>query len=131
MKQGLRILFLALFTLPLLFITSCSKDDESSGSYYVNYEVLHGIKKYNLNKTSLRTIKYKTENGTSSLQTTGEWEGTFGPFKKGATVWLNVQTTGGTITTSARLSVSKDGAPFVVKKESLNTMSTNLNYTIK
>lgn len=131
MKQSLRILFLALFTLPMLLITSCSKDDESSGSYYVKYEVLHGIKKYDVNNLVKRTILYKTNTGHSKITTSKEWEGTFGPFNKGTEVFLNVKTNSGSQTFSARISVSNNNGPFVVKREIYNTMSTNLYYTIE
>jgi hypothetical protein len=116
------------------FMVACSSDDEDGeNEYYVKYEVTNGIMRYDIKKM-YRSIEYQDVGKTGHYNITSlydkiEWEGTFGPFKKGDKVFLNV-TSDGRFTTNARISISKNREAFTIKKESNNATHISLKYTI-
>ena len=145
---------LILILLPLLtfMINSCNKDDEKSEPVNTNTsnssqqgnvqpEEVRYYVKYEMSSTTLhaavrRTLTFTTEKGTqtieikpSNIEKTVNWEGTYGPFKKEATVTFYCsQNEGGTM--HGRIYVSRDKEPFVIKAEQNSTASISLGYTI-
>lgn len=124
-------------------LSGCSRDDgcddgSSSGTtsvtdnYYVKYKVFMPL----LNSNSLREITYVTEKGTQSFSTLSrEWEGTYGPLKKGTKLFISVVTDGTAIydiESYVVLSVSKNKEAFVNKGEERKASATSLyaSYTI-
>lgn len=119
---------------------ACGKDNESplspgdidygsSDSYYVKYEVERGAQVAYGNHTE-RNITYTDVNGEKKVTVKdSNWDGTYGPFKKGTTVNLKVQTTG-KYDSNARISVSKNKEPFVIKAETRESLSITLSYRI-
>lgn len=107
-------------------VCGCSKDEvfnsesNEDSRYYVKYEVYMPLGYY-MQETEL-LISYISESGESHIITSNdEWEGTFGPFKKGSELYLKAEAKSGGIRTNVeyyiKLSVSKDKEPFVVKGE--------------
>lgn len=124
--------------LPILFslfaFVSCGGDDEddfanSNDNYYVKYEVTAGQQVSYAYYTD-RSISYSDVDRIESFDVRNkEWEGTYGPFKKGQTVQLSVTTSGKT-NSNARISVSINKEPFVVKAEQRESNNIKLSYTI-
>ena len=68
-----------------------------------------------------QTITFTTEKGQEKISKSGnsvEWEGTYGPFKKGVSVSLDVTTA---VNNHARIYASRDKEPFVIKAEDTQT----------
>jgi hypothetical protein len=136
------ILFLLLAfagMLSIMFMSSCSKeevkddkeDDKTTeqpqkvDNYYVKYEVKTVKQVYIEDKK----ITYKDVDEEKKI-TGPDWNGTYGPFKKGDNVYLYVSINNTLNRLSARISVSKNQEPFTIKAESMQTGSINLEYTI-
>lgn len=132
------ILLIALFPI----ITACSSDDDNTeqvninenspkdnDNYYVKYEVTNGtMMSYYYGE--IKQIKYKDVNKENNIQIeVGEWDGTYGPFKKGDKVYLNVRSTG-RHNSNARISVSKNKEAFAIKAEERESNDIRLNYII-
>ena len=80
-------------------------------------------------------ITYLSDKGEQTLTVqSSEWEGTYGPFSKNAIFSIGV-TLNGTIYTASdsyvRLSVSKNGEPFVIKGEDRETRKRFFQTTYK
>lgn len=117
------------FCLMMIFtLISCSKDhEEDSTEYYVQYEV------------ETRNGVYYSSNvyvncsggGTSSNNKVRSfnWSAVKGPFKKGDNIYLRVTAYEHTI--KGRISVSKEGNPFVLKSEGTQKNELKLSYTIE
>lgn len=126
--------------LPILLLaitSSCSSDNEKTleneldnTRYYVKYECELNTQHLNI----VKTISFTTENGNETINTTDmSWEGTYGPLKKGTTVHLdcqipsNYQYSRGNF---ARIYVSREKEPFVIKAEDSGKHNISLSYTI-
>lgn len=122
----------------MVFISSCSADSnepevtpEDSARYYVKYEV---NSKYGYRVTANQTITFTTEKGSdtysqeSNATTSFEWEGTYGPFKKGDNVSLSVTNT--VMNIHGRIYISREKEPFVIKAEGNESKTLNLKATI-
>lgn len=110
---------------PIIEAPSPDNDEQDNNSeeprYYVKYEVYMPLGNSNLGNTS-RRITFVSEDGERTLSTSNsEWEGTYGPLQKGSKLYLKVEAESGGIRTNveyyARLSVSRDKEPFVIKGE--------------
>ena len=140
------IAFLLLAFASLLYITfiaSCSKDEgnddveddktteqpQELDNYYVKYEVQTG-KQISYAVYTERRISYKDVDNAKSITTRQEWNGIYGPFKKGDQVYLRVISNYPRNNTNARISVSKNEEPFTIKAETIESPSINLEYTI-
>ena len=137
-----RIVFLLLLLMSATFVfVSCSKDDnedvvnniEEDTRYYVKYEV----KITSLHTGVYRTYTFNTENGeqvekTKNSSRTTAWEGTYGPVKKGFLAKFTCKIDGSELdnTCQARIYVSREKEPFVVKAESSGTNKINISYKI-
>ena len=123
----------------LLMFASCSKDDDPA-AYYVKYEVT-----FKTQKTGIRVEAYfNTEKSVETMisQTQSNnffWEGTYGPVEKGFLTNLACSTIEedmygrmkvyeGEI--QARIYVSRDKEPFVIKADQIGVGSVSLNYKI-
>ena len=102
---------------------SCSSDDDDSPSipegktdYYVKYEVSAQNAGY---ATITWNLEYSTDKGvgTSTIKDGGKWEATYGPFPKSAEVFLRLSNGSSSYPVNARILVSKDKEPFVIKAE--------------
>ena len=98
-------------------------------NYYVKYEVTNG-KLVSYSKTSERHLRYKDVDKEKTITVTSEWEGTYGPFKKGDRVYLYVSSSSARYNANARLSVSKNKEAFTIKAEQTEVLSAGLVYTI-
>lgn len=120
------------------FLLGCSSDDddvipqmEENSQYYVKYEVSVAF-----SSEPNMEITYLSDKGeqTTTVQSS-EWEGTYGPFPKNAKFSIGV-TPHGTINNTSdsyvRLSVSKNGGPFVIKGEDTETRKPffQITYTV-
>ena len=135
---GIGLLLIALFPI----VTACSSDDdnteqvnkndnspEDDDNYYVKYEVTRGVM-VSYSRDELRTITYKDVGKENTIQVDhSEWDGTYGPFKKGAKVYLNVRSYG-KYNSNARISVSKNKEPFVIRAEERESDNIRLSFTI-
>ena len=133
MKKSL----LFLFFLPFV-VCGCSSDEEDTKqnveehSYYVKYE-LEAFARSGLGTEKFAlTYSFTTDKGikkeTTSESASHKWEATYGPFKKGAKVILDVSSAQHN---HARIYVSRDKEPFVIKAESdVEYSPISLQYTI-
>lgn len=120
----------------LLFImVGCSKDDEPTAedSYYVKYEWQMSSQHSNIDKE----ISFITENGKQTFTTQSySWEGTYGPLKKGTKVYLNCickspsEYSYSQTNNHARIYISRNKEPFVIKAEKEGKRNITLIYTI-
>lgn len=133
--------------LSIMIMASCSKDDieevetlnneddktveqpKNEDNYYVKYEVQSGSQISYASHTE-RIIKYKDVDKEQSITTRQEWDGTYGPFKKGDNVYLRVNSTMAKHNTNARISVSKNKEAFAIKAEKRESSTIDLEYTI-
>ena len=112
----------------LFVMISCSSGDgapenpEDAARYYVKYEV---NSKFGYGVTASQTIKFTTENKAS---TSMNWEGTYGPFKKGDFISLSVSNS--IMDIHGRIYVGRDKEPFVIKAEGSGKKNLNLQTTI-
>ena len=121
MKKIISIFFVAVWA--MVSMSSCGGDDEggskneSKDNYYVKYSVSNG-KQISYASYNERTIIYTTPERDNSIETRqSEWEGTYGPFKKGDKVILSIRVTMARNSTNASISVCKNSEPFAVKAE--------------
>ena len=133
--------YFLLGTLLLLAFISCSKSDDNEETvvpqeparYYVKYEVTYNTQHIN----AKRTISFTTESGTKTinLETQAKnvsWEGTYGPVDKNFVASLDCDTPGYQYrsTIHARIYVSREKEPIVIKAEGENNTSLFLQYKI-
>mgnify|MGYP006886769575 CR=1 FL=1 len=137
----LSIALAILFLITNFFIlNSCSSSDdddqkkeENVAHYYVKYEVsFPSVSPYEPNVT----VGYASEKGHGFVSVKSwSWDGTFGPFKAGTTVYMNASCyrVNGHIASSARLSVCNGKGPFVLKAETsqIGASSLSVDYTIQ
>ena len=119
-----------------LMAVSCSTDDDendSSPRYYVKYEVTFRSQHINAN----RIIKFATEDGIQTMslnqQTSGDsWEGTYGPVSKNFTASIDCTTDDYQYRSNihARIYVSRDKEPFVIKADGQDSRTVSLSYKI-
>ena len=133
--------------LPIMIMSSCSKDDieevnnlnneddktvvqpQNTDNYYVKYEVKSGSQVSYATYTE-RTITYRDVDKEQSITTRQGWDGTYGPFKKGDKVYLRITSKMAQYNTIARISVSKNKEAFAIKAEEREATTINLEYTI-
>ena len=137
---------LAILVLSPLFLLfgSCSspeeepqQPEETLAHYYIKYEVSFPNVYSQIPPTT--SIRYVSENGEVSTSTQAlSWDGTFGPFKPGTTVWISancdmVKNLHTTIPSQARLSVCNGNGPFVLKAEMSKVQAETIyvSYTIQ
>lgn len=115
-----------------LIAVSCSTDDDEA-RYYVKYEV--SFKSQHIN--SNRVIKFATENGIQTMNLDQQssavsWEGTYGPVSKNFTASIECTTDDYMYRSNihARIYVSRDKEPFVIKAENEDSRSISLSYKI-
>lgn len=132
----MKIRFLLFALLSTFALFGCSIENENINEYYVKYEVYMPLG-WSDRYPSSRKITFITEQGEQSISTSeSEWEGTYGPLKKGAHLYLKAEAESGGIRTDveyyARLSVSRNDEPFVVKGEQRmeSVSSLSVSYTI-
>jgi hypothetical protein len=109
-----------------------SEQPQDNDNYYVKYEVQNGSQISYAN-SSERTIAYKDVEKEQNITTSKEWEGTYGPFKKGDKVYLNAMNASTVVSRynmNARISVSKNKEAFTIKAEKRESTSIRLEYTI-
>lgn len=145
----LSLFMLALMTLPMM--VACGGDDDkgipektiqednnngnqeespsNNDNYYVKYEVTNG-KQVSWSKIQERKLRYKDIDKEKTITVTSEWEGIYGPFKKGDRVYLYVSSSNERYNANARLSVSKNKEAFTIKAEQMEVLSAGLVYTI-
>ena len=128
MKKTLLFFLMALIIMGTHMLMSCGDDDkdiatqEESARYYVKYEVK--IQTQHINAD--RTISYTDEKGKHSFTNSEwmksmEWDGTYGPVDKNFVASLSCQTAYDDNTQIyARIYVSREKEPFVVKAEGNN-----------
>lgn len=120
----------------LFVMTACSSGNETpipedTASYYVKYEV---NSKFGNRVTASQTIKFTTEKGVESYKqesratTSMNWEGTYGPFKKGDFISLSVSNS--IMDIHGRIYISREKEPFVIKAEGSGKKNLNLQTTI-
>ena len=119
--------------LSAFMLSSCSSKEEpqveNNDEYYVKYE-FSMTSRYILENT----ITFTTEKGAQSVIIKGKtqsWIATYGPLKKGTKVILNTICNNNlSATSNARIYVSKNKDPFVIKAEDSGNHSFDLSYTI-
>lgn len=128
-----KILYNSLLILICLLIKSCTKD-ENLNDYYVKYKIITESK-YNFTNIE---VKLLTENGTEIKTVPKNWEKTFGPFKEGTIVKMNVKYTGkdkdhvsNNTKFFGRIYVRKNNMPFVLKASSQSIGSLNMGCIIE
>ncbi|MCR5714768.1 MAG: hypothetical protein K6F98_07580 [Bacteroidales bacterium] len=134
MKTIKSLLFFLITIVSAQMLTSCSDDDDDSARYYVKYEVT--IQTQHVNPD--RTISYTDEKGNQTFVNSEwiklwEWEGTYGPVNKNFVASLDCSTAKYDDTViHARIYVSREKEPFVIKAEGTNTLnSKSLSLTYK
>lgn len=120
---------------------SCNKDEPNKNNpqqtedtrYYVKYEIDMPSKWTN----TVKKIKYVSEAGEKTFSTENKsWEATFGPLKKGDRLYLIIESQNQNeydyvqSYNKARLYVSREKEPFVIKAESEGRCDLSLKYTI-
>ena len=112
----------------IIGLTSCSKDDDVDNTeYYAQYEVYSHNGFRHASNVSIG-CKGGGENSNGKV-TSFRWSATKGPFKKGETVYLNVRASDHTI--EGRISVCKNGNPFVTVKSGTKKNELYLSYLIE
>ena len=124
----------------IMVLTACSSNDDNQNEiitpqeesrYYIKYEVDSSSRTGFGTMSYDQIITFTTEKGNESITKTGkeiEWEATYGPFKKGASVSLSVSAA---FMNHARIYASRDKEPFVIKAEDTKENgSIQLSYTI-
>ena len=138
MNKKFALYFVSIMTCMVLL--ACSSNDNSHDEvitpqedtrYYIKYEV-DSSSKTGFGTTSYdQTITCTTEKGKETITKTGkeiEWDATYGPFKKGTSVSLNVSAA---VNNHARIYASRDKEPFVIKAEDFQkSKPIQLSYTI-
>lgn len=101
--------------------------------YYVKYETQMPSKWTN----TIKTITFASEKGKQTFNTTEKsWEATYGPLKKGEKVYLTIKSNSPDeynyvqSYNHARIYVSRDKEPFVIKAEDEGRNDLTLVYTI-
>lgn len=135
MNSKLKLFPALLLMLMFTFVTACSSDDDtyvpttepSGDSYYVKYEykVVEGY----INNAHHSNIVIKDVDGEKKIQAQRNWEGTYGPFKKGEKVYMKGSSNCG-YDVSGKISVCKNSEPFSIKAEQTKLRKIDMSYTI-
>lgn len=125
-----KILFSLMLTALIGVLAACNKDNEedSNDVYFVKYE-------YQRSGGRITTqITYKDTDSERSFTMSGmSWQGTYGPFQRGDTVFMIVRSDApgyvdwSNFTSNGTISISKNDEPFSVKIAGSGT----LEYVIK
>lgn len=117
-----------LFLTIVFGLLSCSKDDDVDNTeYYARYEVYSHNGFRHASNVSIG-CKGGGENSNGKV-TSFRWLATKGPFKKGEVVFLSVRASDHTI--EGRISVCKNGNPFVTVKSGTKKNELYLSYLIE
>jgi len=129
-------LFVFLFSALLLsLMTACGNDDndsveepkqEESANYYVKYQA-HASSNFGIPNIRI-DIVCTTGIPNNTFTSNNGWEETFGPFKKGENVSLQVSSSSEVI---GRIYVSRNREPFALKVEKKGYYKVVLDYTIE
>lgn len=96
--------------------SSCSDDDEEVDEYYVRYEVGVAANSHDaINKVGMNTPTGSQY--SMIIGSTNDWQATYGPVQKGFKATLAASDFRNSTSHTFRISVSKNGGPFVVKYE--------------
>jgi len=118
------VLFSLMLTALVGVLAACSKDDEgSAGAYYVKYEYQHNVGNSSYYSTTrvATQITYKDTDLERSFNMSGNsWQGTYGPFQRGDTVYMIIRRTlksgdWSNFSSNATISISKNDEPFSIK----------------
>ena len=147
LKQNLlkRFCFIMISLLGCINIISCGGDEPEDPQkpitpeqpeetrYYVKYEIEMPSQLINTEKS----ISYVSEKGDQSFKTTDKkWQGTYGPLKKGNRVYLIIKSNSPDEYNNvksynrAKIYISRDKEPFVIKAEDEGRKDLSLTYTI-
>jgi len=130
-------IFSFLFLLAICF-SSCdneSVEQNATDEYYVKYEMNNSTSPY-IGGTVNTTINAEdNKENIFVLNTSAAWETVIGPVKKGFNAQLKVNSSSnyyGYLKLNVKISVSKNGSPFALKKNDEKTGETSIqiNYTI-
>ncbi|MCL2436045.1 MAG: hypothetical protein FWD09_07940 [Lentimicrobiaceae bacterium] len=129
-------LILALIvTIGVINLGCKDNEEEDDSEYYVKYE-LNSTADFHVGGTLNVTInKEDNKTMTESINTHTPWETIIGPVKKGFNATLSARHEDGAarLRIFTQISVSKDGAPFILRKIDDNEVPRNavqINYTI-
>lgn len=137
----LRLYGLILLVLGLFLFSSCSTDETEpdlsqsvdKSRYYVKYEVTFSTQHVN----TVKNVSFTTEKGTEKISftewtNTKSWEGTYGPVDKDfkASIDCAVPNYKYESTIHARIYLSRDKEPFVIKAEGSGKYSLSLETKI-
>ena len=118
-----------IFCTLIIGLLSCSKDDDVDNTeYYAQYEVYS----HSTGVRQLRNVYIGCKGGgenSNGKVNSFKWSATKGPFKKGETVFLSVRATDHTI--EGRISVCKNGNPFVTVRSGTKKNELYLSYKIE
>lgn len=122
-----RVMALGIIAFIGILISGCSKDEDTT-EYYVKYEVNSSTIYYG-GKLNV-TVKTETNNNTTfTIDTRKQWETVVGPVRKGFNATLEVEGPGDSyLKLYTQISVSKNGDPFVLKKNDGSDIPRNSVY---
>lgn len=122
-----------------MFVSSCTaesvldKEAEESARYYVKYEVQFTTQHTNTEKI----VSFQTETGPMEISftewtKTKSWEGTYGPVDKDFVAYIKCSVPDYKYDSEihARIYISREKEPFVIKDEGYGKYSLNLQTTI-
>lgn len=135
MNSKLKLFPALLLMLMFTFVTACSSDDDtyvpttepSGDSYYVKYE--YKVEEGYINDAHHSNIVIRDVDGEKKIQAQRNWEGIYGPFKKGENVYMKGSSNFG-YRVSGKISVCKNSEPFSIKAEKTLLRTLELSYTI-
>ena len=118
-----RILTIASFILLAFpFLMSCNSDKdnptvEEEVEYFVKYEI--STTPGGRHQDFLWHLEYPTGNGVGKAQVKNgsKWEASYGPFPKNYEIYLRIANGSTRLPANARIYVSKDNGPFIIKAE--------------
>ena len=137
--KAYNIYSLIIMMVMIMFVSSCTaeseldKEPEESARYYVKYEVTFHTQHTN----TIKNIEFITEKGKENISFTEwtyskSWEGTYGPVDKNfvASIKCSVPDYRYDSEIHARIYLSREKEPFVIKAEGSGEYSLNLQTTI-
>ena len=119
-------------------IVGCGKDDSNDNLpeslYYVKYEAKSSFNGWQ--STNSLDVTYTTEKGIKQQSISGygrghSWEGSYGPFSKGAVLNLTIKSSNSSAEVSGKLYISRENSPFVIKEEETGQRQITLTYIIE
>lgn len=110
-----------------------TEEKEEDVRYYVKYEIEMKTRWIN----TINTITFISDNGVQSFEAEGSknWTATYGPISYGTKVYLKINRDGNEDyksggTNQARIYISKNQEPFVIKAEDSGNKDIYLSYSI-